>query len=253
MQWMLCCVRSLCAVCTTSLIRKIDRALFTFWLYIIVPQALCNSHIQCILLLFYFLSFVGWYVHFAVVRSFVCLACWFTLSLARSRLLALCDQNTKIECAIFFCIFLWKYDFRLYYMKLSMQMHTTHNNLNLFTHNHIFRLRYFCRIHYTHITFLLHHFSSYIYLVLRFFPLRSMSVSFVLSVSFHLFHRYFHIFRFSHFQNKIIIKSNGLTGWLTDWLWPYNASRSNPQQNVQRTNWKLTDFNFVDCDLYVRK
>lgn len=60
-----------CNICvgTTSLIRKIDRALFTFWLYIICRR-------RCVILIFIFFLFFWFSVHFVLWYISFCLLRW---------------------------------------------------------------------------------------------------------------------------------------------------------------------------------
>lgn len=71
-------------VCTTSLIRKIDRALFTFWLYIICRR-------RCVILIFSWFFFVRFYVD--MYFSFSSHLFTRLLLLVWLCLHALCDQN----------------------------------------------------------------------------------------------------------------------------------------------------------------
>lgn len=101
-----CNICVLLVVCTTSLIRKIDRALFTFWLYIICRR-------RCVILIFsvfFSLSFVYSFVRFTLI----CVCCWAritrTLSLALAVILGCLVTHSSMftcalwpKCAIFFC------------------------------------------------------------------------------------------------------------------------------------------------------
>lgn len=97
MQYM--CVLLL-VVCTTSLIRKIDRALFTFWLYII-----CRRRCVILIFIFFFVFIVVFWFTFDMYFSLGS-----HLSLLHSDrsvipvcLLALCDQNALFSfCACLF-------------------------------------------------------------------------------------------------------------------------------------------------------
>lgn len=115
----------LLVVCTTSLIRKIDRALFTFWLYIICRR-------RCVILIF---SVLFSSLSRSFIRSvWICVCCWgshdahsFSCCGCDSRLLGHSFQCVYLRFVtkmryFLLCFSPWKYDFSTITLSLSIQI-----------------------------------------------------------------------------------------------------------------------------------
>lgn len=211
----LSCVRLL------SLIRKIDRALFTFWLYIIVPQALCNSHIHSLYIYFsvqifvIFSSFTRWnlYLFCTYLITFFSVSMFFS-SVVPVFTCALCDQQTKKNALFFFCAPLWKNVMCAFFQRLPSTI-----NIILCRYRYVHTRIFFSRscvqinailqsysvvffvIFITHILHLVLFFGykkifSFLFIHMNFFffsfSLLFCHISFIVAF----------IFIFSHFQNK---------------------------------------------------
>lgn len=197
------------------LIRKIDRALFTFWLYIICRR-------RCVILIFIFFSDVFFFFSFRSVcmadtyfsfSLLSCLACPISVSFSLCLLLDCLRQFFQCiymrfvtENALFSFMLLWKHFRLLHYYCVDIQICVSVCPTHIFSRALGFNIhiRWIFVVFITHILQLLLFFS----LSLRGYTTFHL-IYFSLCSAFHFIY-----FIFSHFQNNIIIKHNGLSIWM---------------------------------------